>query len=572
MRKYLLLLRVLIPETFGSIADSSGLRSGKKRKRASVFADKPWLAMVISYSFIMIYSVFYGVTMTNMYMLLGLEDQFISSIALIIPVLTIVFGFMHGISSLYHESKIDFFMALPIKPWTFVAAKLTEVYIYIFITVSSFFLPALVAHAIVAGRTVGFYLFILPFIILTSIAPLALLLIPVFILMRFTRFARNKDRFQLITNIVFMLVIMAFALSMSRATSQMSLEQTPGVLVPESIYDTGLGFVPSSLFADLMLRNADSWLSLWYFLLATTVNAVSVGLMLLVGNKLYLPGVLGSKGSKPVRVLTQKQIRKALKPRSQIRAMISKEWKLLMRSPTFFMQTVLSAIIVPIAMILGGVVGGTAGGDSMESLFGEQMKYFQTDAWWRSDLWVVIIVFIAVGIFFGSFNMASSTAISRQGQTFQISKLIPLASHKQLIAWVFPGISISSALWLISILFIGSFLQFTWPLMLLTIVVGWISTYIVQMGGLCIDMKYPTLSWTNETQAVKNSKSAIIGMFGSMGLAGIVVALGFLLNSVTNGNSAVTSATLLLFALGLALFFTCLAKRLASRLLQHVEI
>ena len=68
------------------------------------------------------------------------------------------------------------------------------------------------------------------------------------------------------------------------------------------------------------------------------------------------------------------------------------------------MQTVLSAIIVPIAMILGGLIGGTAGGDSIDSLFGEQLAYFKTDAWWRSDLWVVMIVFIAVGIFFGSFN------------------------------------------------------------------------------------------------------------------------------------------------------------------------
>ncbi len=572
MRKYLLLLRVLIPETFGSMVEASGLRAGKKRKKASVFADKPWLAMVISYSFIMLYSVFFGISMTRTYMIFGIEDQIISSIALMIPVLTIVFGFMHGISSLYHESKIDFFMTLPIKPGTFIAAKLTEVYIYIFITVGSFFLPALVAHAVVAGRNAAFYLLIIPFVILNSVAPLAVLLIPVFILMRFTRFARNKDRFQMISNIVFILVILAFALSMSRVTSQMGLEQAPGALIPQNIFNTSLRFIPSALFSDLMLKNTDSWLSLWYLFLATAVNAVSVGVMLLIGNKLYLPGVLGGKGSKPVRMLTQKQIHKALKPRSQTSALISKEWKLLLRSPSFFMQTVLSAIIVPIAMILGGLIGGTAGGDSIDSLFGEQLAYFKTDAWWRSDLWVVMIVFIAVGIFFGSFNMASSTAISRQGQTFQISKLIPVASNKQMIAWVFPGIAISSILWLLSVLIIGSFLQFSWLLILVAVIVGWISTFTVQMGGLCIDMKYPTLNWTTEIQAVKNSKSAMIGMFGSMGLAGSIVALGFLVNSVTNGNSLITSTVLLLFTLGLALFFTYLAKRLAASLLQQLEI
>ncbi|MDD2426991.1 MAG: hypothetical protein PHR78_00830 [Eubacteriales bacterium] len=572
MSKYLLLLRVMLPESFGSIAESGGLRSGKKRKRSSIFTDKPWLALIVSYSFIMIYSAFFGVVMTEALVSFGMEDQFVSSIAFMIPIITVVFGFMHGISSLYHESKIDFFLALPVRPGTYVAAKLTEVYIYIFVTVSSFFLPALVAHAIVAGRTVGFYLLIIPFIILTSVAPFAVLLIPVFVLMRFTRFARDKDRFQLISNLVFLFVIMAFALAMSRATSQMGLDQTPGLLIPENVYNAGLRFVPSSLFGDLMLRNADSWISLWYLLLAIAVNAVSVGLMLLVGNKLYLPGVLGTKGSKPVHVLTEEELGKALKARSQTRAMISNEWKLLMRSPTFFMQTILSAVIVPIAMILGGVVGATSGGASMDALFGEQMVYFQTDAWWRSDLWIVMMVLIAVGIFFGSFNMASSTAISRQGQTFQINKLIPVSSHKQLIAWIFPGVSVSAVLWVITVLFIGSFLKFSWGLMLVAIVIGGISTYMVQMAGICIDMKYPTLTWTNETQAVKNSKSAMIGMFGSMGLAGVVVGLGFLLNSVSNGNSAVSSAVLLLLALGLTVFFTWLAQRMASKLFQRIEI
>ncbi len=572
MKKYLLLLRVLIPESLGSIGESGGLSFGKKRKRASLFADKPWLALIISYSFIMVYSAFFGIALTGTLKVFGLEDQFVSSIAFMIPIITVVFGFMHGISSLYHESKIEFFLALPIKAGTYVASKLTEVYIYIFITVASFFLPALLAHAIVAGRTVGFYFLILPFIVFSSIAPFAVLLIPVFVLMRFTRFARNKDRFQLISNLVFMVVIMAFALSMSRVSSQIGMDQTPGLLVPESVYSTGLRFLPSSLFADLMLRNASSWQSLWYLFLLAAVTTACVAVMLLIAGKLYLPGVLGSKGSKPARVLTEEEIRKALKPRSQTRALISKEWKLLLRSPTFFMQTILSSIIMPVAMILGGVVGGTAGGDTMGSIFGDQMSYFQTDAWWRSDLWIVVMVFVAVGVFFGSFNMASSTAISRQGQTFQTTKLIPVATHRQLVAWVFPGISVSGVLWMITILFIGAFLQFSPGLMLAATIIGWISTYTVHMAGICVDMKYPTLTWTNETQAVKNSKSAMIGMFGSMGLAGVFVAFGFLFNSVTNGNSAITSSFLLLFALGLAVFFTWLAQKMASKLLQRVEI
>ena len=461
---------------------------------------------------------------------------------------------------------------MPIKPGTYVASKLTEAFIYIFVAVASFFLPALLAHAIVAGRTVGFYFLILPFILLNSIAPFAILLIPVFFLMRFTRFARNKDRFQFISNLIFTVVIMAFALTMSRVSSQMGMEQTPGLLIPESVYSPGLRYIPSSLFADLMLRNANSWQSLLYLFLLAAVNMASVAVMLFAASKLYLPGVLGSKGSQAVRVLTEEQIRKALKPRSQTRALISKEWKLLLRSPTFFMQTILSSVIMPVAMILGGIIGGTAGGAAMDSFFDDQIAYFLSDAWWRSDLWIVVMVFVAAGVFFGSFNMASSTAISRQGQTFQTTKLIPAAAHRQLIAWVFPGISVSGTLWLLTILVIGTFLKFSPLLILVAAIIGWNSTYMVQMAGICIDMKYPTLNWTRENQAVKNSKSAMIGMFGSMGLAGVFVAFGFLLNSVTNGNSAITSSFLLVLALGLTAFFTWLAQRMASELLERVEI
>ena len=572
MRKYFLLLRVLIPEAFGSLGEAGGFSSSKKRKRKSIFKDKPWLALLVSYSVIMVYSAAFGIMMTNSFLLIGMEDLFVSMIAFMIPILAVVFGFMHGISSLYHESKIDFFLSLPIKPATYIAAKLSEVYVYIFITVGSFFLPALIAHAIVAGRTVSFYLLTLPFLVLTSVAPFALLLIPVFVLMRFTRFARNKDRFQLISNVVFIVIIMAFALSMSQVTSQMGMGQTPGLLFPEAVYNTGLRFMPASLFGDLMLRNADSWISLWYLLLTVAVTAVCVFLMLLVGSRLYLPGVLGSKGSKPVRILTDEQIDKALKPRSQVGAMISKEWKTLMRSPTFFMQTFLAAIIVPLSMILGFVVGGSASGTEFEQMLQQPQLYFQTDNWWRSDLWVVMMVLIAVGIFFGSFNMASSTAISRQGQTFQISKLIPVSSDKQLIAWLFPGTSISAAIWIVMLVLFGSYFSFSWPLLFLALFIGLVNTYMVQVAGVCIDMKYPSLTWTNETQAVKNSKSSIIGMFGSMGLAGLVIGLGFLVNFLSKGNSIITSVSLLVISLGLTLFFTWLARRMARNLFKRVEI
>ncbi len=572
MRKYFLLLRVLIPEAFGSLGEAGGFISSKKRKRKSIFKDKPWLALLVSYSVIMVYSAAFGIMMTNSFLMIGMEDLFVSMIAFMIPILSVVFGFMHGISSLYHESKTDFFLSLPIKPATYIAAKLSEVYVYIFITVGSFFLPALIAHAIVAGRTVSFYLLTLPFLVLTSVAPFALLLIPVFVLMRFTHFARNKDRFQLISNVVFIVIIMAFALSMSQVTSQMGMGQTPGLLFPEAVYNTGLRFMPASLFGDLMLRNADSWISLWYLLLTMTVTAVCVFLMLLVGSRLYLPGVLGSKGSKPVRVLTDEQIDKALKPRSQVGAMISKEWKTLMRSPTFFMQTFLAAIIVPLSMILGFVVGGSASGAEFEQMLQQPKLYFQTDNWWRSDLWVVMMVLIAVGIFFGSFNMSSSTAISRQGQTFQISKLIPVSSDKQLISWLFPGTFISAAIWFVMLVLFASYFSFSWPLLLLALFIGLVNTYMVQVAGVCIDMKYPSLNWTNETQAVKNSKSSIIGMFGSMGLAGLVIGLGFLINYLSNRNSIITSVCLLFISLGLTLFFTWLARRMARNLFKRVEI
>jgi flagellar biogenesis protein FliO len=95
---------------------------------------------------------------------------------------------------------------------------------------------------------------------------------------------------------------------------------------------------------------------------------------------------------------------------------------------------------------------------------------------------------------------------------------------------------------------------------------------MVQVAGVCIDMKYPSLTWTNETQAVKNSKSSIIGMFGSMGLAGLVIGLGFLVNFLSKGNSIITSVSLLVISLGLTLFFTWLARRMARNLFKRVEI
>ena len=580
MKSYFILMRPLWREMIGNMGQGMGgmTRSRRKKKLGPPRSQGASIAlMLFIYGILAFYSVIYGLGITRLLQGTGNEDGFIQMVALGAPALVLLFGVLQAIPILYHESNLETLLVLPMKPQVIIAGKISQAFLPVLIFPFTIFFPALITHGILTHRPWLYYLQSLPFMLLITLAPFALIVILLMILMRYTRLARDKDRFQMVTSVFVILLVVAFSLSINM---QSSGDQVPGasLFAPDGsapLLSGALPYLPSSWLGTGMLVYADSWYSILSGLALVLLTGGILALLLLLASHLYIPGVLGMKaGDRRARKLTSDQAQAALSARSPYRAIVVKEIKLLLRTPAFFTQTVLSAVLMPVLMIGILVISfvqleKTPG---MDLSFLTMVKVWGASGMWKDALWILVLVSAGAGAFFSGTNMMSASAISRQGNLLAYAKLMPVPIQVQVMAWLTPGIFCITLLWAAISLAATLFLQASWLFGLLVFVTAWLNAYLIQMVSFYTDMTFPILDWTNEVQPVKNTKAALVSSLGMFVYIGIVIGLTFLIRWLSKGHSLITAAGLFLFIAGVAFLATRLVIKKAGQLFKTLDL
>ncbi|HPX92866.1 MAG TPA: hypothetical protein PK646_01435 [Bacillota bacterium] len=577
MKQYFILMRPLLSEMIGSFNRGFGLGSRKRKKTKTVSRGTSialYLFIVLLLSF---YSVMYGIGITQAAIKTGNLDGFIHMAAVGAPILILLFGILQAIPTLYHESSLEILLVLPVKPSVIIAGKMTQAFIPVTLFPTLAFLPALITHGVMTARPWPYFVQLVPFMFFIMLAPFALITILVMVLMRYTKFARDKDRFQMVTSVLAILIAIVFSVVINMKNMS---DQIPGysVVAPGGIppfLQGALRFLPSSAFGVGMLVRAGSWQTLLYGSAALALNAAALALLLLLANKLYLPGVLGLKaGARRHRELSPEQQVRALTPRSAYRAIVSKEWKLLLRTPAFFTQTILGATLFPAMMI--GILAVTLVNLEKSALEGASLiamaRSWVASGLWEKFSWLLVLIVSGLAAFFSGTNMMSASSLSRQGSLFAYSKLMPVPIRTQVLAWLTPGMTTMTLIWLILTLGLTVFLSASWFFGLIVFFTAWLNAYLVQMTGFYTDMVFPLLDWTNEIQAVKNTKGALVTSLGMFAYLGLLTGFSFLVLRLSGGRSAVTAVSIFLFALIFSIWISFLVVKRAGRLFRAIDI
>lgn len=574
MKQYLTVMRPLWHEMLGSLIQSQTNRRKKKKKkasRASTVALFVFLMLVFA-----MYSVLFALPLSKALYETGTADAFLQFIAIIAPAFLIVFGILQTISMMYHESGVQILLTLPLKPSTITAAKLTQSFIPVAMMTLLAFLPGLITHGIVTARPWPYYLQVLPMMLLVMVGPFAVMTIIIMLLMRFTKFAHNKDRFQLIASIISIVLVLALVIVMNLSTSSEGIPALEAFAdgTPKPVLNA-LKFVPSSWLGAAMLMNADNLNTLWYGLANLALVALLVGLMLWAADRLYLPGVLGMQGgSRKKHALTDQMKHKALRSVSPYRALVRNDFRLLMRTPTFFTQTILPAFLVPFFMIIIFVIGlvtSSAGQAQAAGMLDMMRLLFATGAW-RESAWIMVLAVTGFSAITSGSSMISASAVSRQGANFTYAKTIPVPPRTQALAWMTPGVVLATALWLILAVVVAIVFRLPWYLGCLLFAIGWINNYNIQMLGLYADMRSPFLNWSQEIEPVKNSKGAMVQALGMFAYVGALVGIAFLVRWLSHHNSAVISYVVLAVTVALAWFASWAVFRRSEILIHTTDV
>jgi ABC-2 type transport system permease protein len=409
-------------------------------------------------------------------------------------------------------------LGLPLRPYEILGAKLITLVVYEYIFEAFILLPMLVAYGIKSGADILFIVYSAVLFALLPIIGLVMAAVIIMLVMRFTRFGKNKQVFNFVGGIIGLGIAIGFNVAIQTSVNSMSAEQIVALTTGQSSLTELLSRIfPGIGFAANALIGSASVTGLWNLLLFMVCAAAAVALFLGFGQLLYFKGLAGvTEAAAKRKSLSSEELDRSTASTPVTRAYVIKELRLLTRSPIAFLNCVLMNFLWPVLIIVMLIGGGQL----------ETLKPFI--ATMNSGLLIAILV--GFGAFISSANAITSTAISREGKTLYFTKYIPVSMSKQLDAKAMSGILLSGVgILLLSVLAV--FLGASILTAVIAFVLGMITTLAGSYAGLLIDAARPKLSWMNEQQAIKQNMNVMLHMLLGVLLAALiivpVVAAGF---------------------------------------------
>ena len=540
---------------------------------------------IVAYTLIALYFLFLVVlfsraTLSNL-IAVGAAQSFPPMILIPTGILVIFFGFFYVVSAYYHATDIESLLVLPVRPRDIVAAKFVQIYLYELLIAGIFALPALSTYGIMTQQPVFWWPLMLLIVLSLPIVPLAMITVVTMLMMRFTPFARDKDRFAMITNLFFfalMLVVLYFSMrSGSSAGEQMAKdgeaviffgidEATMMRLAQLSWLFPGMRFASDALTSSGLLSGL---LPLLAFL---GVGLVALVIAYFAADLLYARAIVSIRQHRARRrALSGGEIARATRSQGTIRTLIQKDLRTIVRSPVFLLNNLLSSMIMPLMFIVMPFVIMSGEDLAMARAFIGSYTGFEPDL--RAYIGFVFAGATALGLFFNSGNSIATTALSREGQALWMMKILPVPYIQQVAAKLLLAFAISG---LPTVIFtvVGVVLFQLPPLFAVIIpILALLGTAIATVYNFLFDLFSPKLEWQNETQAVKNNLNVLWGSLLSFVLSGLVIGVQLLMMRFLP-EAGLWSALIVQFALAALLFGIglVLLGRLVPRRMRAIEV
>lgn len=450
------------------------------------------------------------------------EEMFLGLILLAIIGFILIQSIFSSISLLYFSKDNEYILPLPVKPSQIIIAK-TNIILFIeyFIEIIIGLIP-LILYGILTMQNPIYYIFMIIVLLIIPIVPIIISSLLVMIIMSFSKFARNKNKFQVIATIFLIVFIMVVSF-MSSSSNNPSEEEIIQMVTKANGMTTMIkGYFPTLSFA-IDALNINQFGKAVINLLSLIVSSLAIYcIYILIAKKIYLKGAVGSlvsgKRTKKINLkngdYTNSNVSKTY---------ILKEFRILLRNPVYLVQCMLPAVLFPILMIGIAIMGIVQeGGNVLE--ISTMIPQEQTNS-----------VFIVAGIlsvlqFFGMFIYISATAISRDGQNATFMKYIPLALDKQITYKVMPNIIMNIITTIISMGIFEYILRLPMIHMILIFIVSCIIIVFESYLLILVDLKNPKLEWSSEYSVVKQNINLVWPMIFEIINISIIVLLAFVLN------------------------------------------
>ena len=242
------------------------------------------------------------------------------------------------------------------------------------------------------------------------------------------------------------------------------------------------------------------------------VNLVPLLIFIWLGAHYYFKIIFNSKVISKSKKKEQYIIRKS----SAIKSLTIKELKRYFSSPILMFNTAFGLILILIMTILIVFKGN--------AIFDDILASYNIE----TNLSLPILFYFLV-LFSGAMTSISSSSISLEGKTINITKSLPVREESILNAKILMCMIIELPFLLVSDLIFIIFLKPKLVYALLIIILSFVIVFLNAVIGLIVNLKYPKLNATNDTEVVKQSISSMVSVFIGMALfIGSIVLIVYL--------------------------------------------
>jgi len=495
------------------------------------------------------------------------QPQIVFTFALVVlAILTFVSGIASVVSMFFFSNDLPTLVPLPLRPSTIVQAKFAAVLLTEYLEVLLILLPMAIAYAQLVGGGLVYWLAVLLVFLAVPIVPLALASALSLLLMRFIN-RRHRDVLLVVFSLAFVAVVLWFQMSFI----SMAPEGDPTAFLREvlagkvSLVNLIGQAYPPAAWGTNVIAGPGALARLGSLLGFLGLSGAALWVMNLAGGRFFYAGLIGGTELARRRLTAEQRTTARAKAEARtvqggvVRALFWREWRLFMRVPLYVMNGFLASFIVPVLFLAPATIKDPEIQALLKALTASGNAAFFS-----------ALVLAALIVFLVSLNTTSSSAISREGKTLWISKVIPALPEQQVqgkLLFAAAG-AVVSALPVVVIAGLAlkmSLVRLAWALPL-----GLLASAVVLLLGLLYDMARPYLKWTNPQQAVKNNLNVIIPLPVAVGLLAV---MGLLAIWLYNGIGLTELATVgILAAVLVALFVpayrvtVAAAKRLYERL------
>ena len=458
-------------------------------------------------------------------------------------IVVFVFGLFYLISAFYFANDLDVLIPLPVRPNEVLLSKFAVVLLNEYMTVLPIVLPMLAGYGLLARPPADFWLLLVPVYLLLPVIPLALSALLAVGLMRVVNLSRRKDALIIVGSLL--IIVLQIFIQMRPRGGGGDADAFMRALVGK---DGLLGVLgrkfPPSVWASRSLSQGFSGEGVLQFLLFAGVSTLLFAGLVALSEKLFYQGAIGLSeiSAKRRRISRAEMERKVSAGRHPVRAIFWREVKLMNRTPIFLLNGLLVVVIVPV-IFLAGVAGPGA-----RSLF---FSVFKTAGAANpvTMVWVLAAFFLVCGCL----NGTASSAFSREGRQFWVSKVLPVPWRQQVAAKFFHSYLISLLGTVVAAVSAAVVLGVRAPVLLGAVLLAASAAAALTVIGLRIDLARPLLDWTNPQKAIKQNFNVFLALV--VDLAAIVLC-GFLASFLLSKGASGATVTVMLFAVALLAAWT----------------